>query len=148
MAASPLSSHTLCLHPPPRIARRRPGVTTRAAAVSFPRKDPKLSQSDESYGRRSKWTLGLSLAEQSPPKSAMDVEQLVGFLYDNLPLLFDDQGIDRTAYDKRVKFRDPITEHDTISGYLFNIAFLKTLFRPSGYNGKFVYGKIYKFAPS
>ncbi|KAL2929382.1 hypothetical protein RDABS01_034793 [Bienertia sinuspersici] len=27
-------------------------------------------------------------------------------------------------------FRDPITKHDTIAGYLFNIALLKKLFRP------------------
>lgn len=52
------------------------------------------------------------------------------FLYDDLPHLFDDRGIDRTAYDERVKFRDPITKHDSISGYLFNIALLKQLFRP------------------
>ncbi|KAF3442700.1 hypothetical protein FNV43_RR16617 [Rhamnella rubrinervis] len=78
----------------------------------------------------SKWTVRLSLVEESLPKSTVDVEQLVGFLYEDLPHLFDDQGIDRTAYDERVKFRDPITKHDTISGYLFNIALLKNLFRP------------------
>ncbi|XP_041003714.1 uncharacterized protein LOC121249108 isoform X1 [Juglans microcarpa x Juglans regia] len=77
-----------------------------------------------------KWAIALSLVDQSPPKSTLDVERLVGFLYDDLPHLFDDQGIDRMAYDERVKFRDPITKHDTISGYLFNIALLKTLFRP------------------
>lgn len=52
------------------------------------------------------------------------------FLYEDLPHLFDDQGIDRTAYDESVKFRDPITKYDSISGYLFNIALLKNLFRP------------------
>lgn len=60
----------------------------------------------------------------------MDVERLVGFLYEDLPHLFDDQGIDRTAYDERVKFRDPITKHDSIGGYLFNIALLKKIFKP------------------
>ncbi|XP_011013618.1 PREDICTED: uncharacterized protein LOC105117589 [Populus euphratica] len=80
-----------------------------------------------------KWALRLSLVEQNQPQSqsrGVDVKQLVDFLYDDLPHLFDDQGIDRTAYDERVKFRDPITKHDSISGYLFNIAFLKNLFRP------------------
>ncbi|OMO57916.1 SOUL heme-binding protein [Corchorus olitorius] len=78
-----------------------------------------------------KWALKLSLVEQSsPPKPTVDVEGLISFLYEDLPHLFDDQGIDRTAYDEQVKFRDPITKHDTISGYLFNISFLKVLFRP------------------
>lgn len=77
-----------------------------------------------------KWAVRLSLVDQSPPKSTVDVERLVGFLYEDLVHLFDDQGIDRTAYDERVKFRDPITKHDSISGYLLNIAFLKTVFTP------------------
>ncbi|KAL2249502.1 UNVERIFIED_CONTAM: hypothetical protein Sindi_2423900 [Sesamum indicum] len=69
--------------------------------------------------------------EQSPPKpTTFDAQELVDFLYEDLPHLFDDQGIDRTAYGDRVKFRDPITKHDSISGYLFNIAMLKTLFSP------------------
>ncbi|GAA0156278.1 hypothetical protein LIER_13807 [Lithospermum erythrorhizon] len=67
-----------------------------------------------------------SLVEQT----AVDMKKLVDFLYEDLPHLFDDKGIDRTAYDERVKFRDPITKHDTVSGYLFNIAMLKRLFRP------------------
>ncbi|KAM7509433.1 hypothetical protein LguiA_019886 [Lonicera macranthoides] len=80
--------------------------------------------------KKFKWVVRLSLAEQSPPKSTVDVKRLVDFLYEDLPHLFDDQGIDRTAYDERVKFRDPITKHDTISGYLFNIELLKKLFSP------------------
>ncbi|XP_076910152.1 uncharacterized protein LOC143567668 [Bidens hawaiensis] len=73
----------------------------------------------------------VSLVEQVPPKSSkVDVERLVDFLYDDLPHLFDDQGIDRTAYDERVKFRDPITSYDSIGGYLFNIALLKLMFSP------------------
>ncbi|XP_022870120.1 uncharacterized protein LOC111389430, partial [Olea europaea var. sylvestris] len=58
------------------------------------------------------------------------VKKLVDFLYEDLPHLFDDQGIDRTAYDELVKFRDPITKHDSISGYLFNISMLRKLFAP------------------
>uniref|UniRef100_A0A2P2M7K0 SOUL heme-binding family protein n=2 Tax=Rhizophora mucronata TaxID=61149 RepID=A0A2P2M7K0_RHIMU len=80
-----------------------------------------------------KWALRLSLVEQSLPaeeSTGFNVKQLVDFLYDDLPHLFDDQGIDRTAYDEYVKFRDPITKHDSISGYLFNIALLKVIFRP------------------
>ncbi|KAE8665374.1 SOUL heme-binding family protein isoform 3 [Hibiscus syriacus] len=78
-----------------------------------------------------KWARKLSQVEQSsPPKATIDVEGLVSFLHDDLPHLFDDQGIDRTAYDEQVKFRDPITKHDTISGYLFNISFLKNIFWP------------------
>ncbi|KAI4344073.1 hypothetical protein L6164_011345 [Bauhinia variegata] len=73
------------------------------------------------------WAIRLSLVE---PKSAVDVQRLVGFLYDDLPHLFDDQGIDQTAYDEAVIFRDPITKHDSLSGYLFNIALLKIVFRP------------------
>ncbi|XP_042513429.1 uncharacterized protein LOC122088289 isoform X1 [Macadamia integrifolia] len=77
------------------------------------------------------WAVKLSLVERSPPKSAtIDVNRLVEFLYEDLPHLFDDKGIDRTMYDEQVRFRDPITKHDTIDGYLFNIALLKILFRP------------------
>ncbi|KAL9280083.1 putative SOUL hem-binding protein [Arabidopsis thaliana] len=68
--------------------------------------------------------------EVASAPSTVNMEELVGFLYEDLPHLFDDQGIDKTAYDERVKFRDPITKHDTISGYLFNIAFLKNIFTP------------------
>lgn len=61
------------------------------------------------------------------------VSELVEFLYDDLPHLFDAQGIDPGAYDERVQFRDPITRHDGIAGYLFNISLLKELFRPDFY---------------
>ncbi|XP_043726191.1 uncharacterized protein LOC122672767 [Telopea speciosissima] len=78
-----------------------------------------------------KWALKLSLVEQIPPKSTtIDINRLVEFLYDDLPHLFDDQGIDRTMYDELVRFRDPITKHNTVDGYLFNIALLKILFQP------------------
>ncbi|XP_061992990.1 uncharacterized protein LOC133710870 [Rosa rugosa] len=48
----------------------------------------------------SKWAVRLSLVDQSPAKSTVDME------------------------------RDPITKHDSITGYLLNIAFLKTVFTP------------------
>ncbi|PON41608.1 SOUL heme-binding protein [Trema orientale] len=99
--------------------------TTATTALSFP-----SSGRNFSLAHNSKWAVRLSLVEQSPSKSTVDVERLVDFLYEDLPHLFDDQGIDRTAYDESVKFRDPITKHDSVSGYLFNIALLKNLFRP------------------
>ncbi|KAK4604299.1 hypothetical protein RGQ29_012696 [Quercus rubra] len=77
------------------------------------------------YQKGLKWAIGHSLVDQK-----VNAERLVGFLYDDLPHVFDDQGIDRTAYDELLKFRDPITKLDTLSGFLFNIALLKTLFRP------------------
>ncbi|KAK8955403.1 hypothetical protein KSP40_PGU019472 [Platanthera guangdongensis] len=55
---------------------------------------------------------------------------LINFLRRDLPHLFDEQGIDRSMYDSVVRFRDPITKHDTIDGYLFNIRLLKILFSP------------------
>ncbi|XP_038879422.1 uncharacterized protein LOC120071301 isoform X1 [Benincasa hispida] len=82
------------------------------------------------HSQNSKWVVRLSLVDQSPPKSTVDVGRLVDFLYEDLRHLFDEQGIDRTAYDEQVRFRDPITNHDTISGYLFNISLLRELFRP------------------
>ncbi|EFJ10142.1 hypothetical protein SELMODRAFT_229405 [Selaginella moellendorffii] len=59
---------------------------------------------------------------------ATDAESLVGFLEKDLPHLFDDQGIDRTRYEERVEFRDPITKYDTLSGYLFNLQLLRVVF--------------------
>ncbi|XP_019159984.1 PREDICTED: uncharacterized protein LOC109156574 isoform X2 [Ipomoea nil] len=79
----------------------------------------------------------VSMADQetSPPPSPKqetdpNLEELVDFLYKDLPHLFDDKGIDPTAYDAAVKFRDPITRHDNLRSYLLNIATLKYLFRP------------------
>ncbi|KAL0905799.1 hypothetical protein M5K25_024238 [Dendrobium thyrsiflorum] len=86
----------------------------------------------------SKWVSPLkcvmqrSFVEQSVPKggAASNLKELIDFLYADLPHLFDEQGIDRSMYDSRVRFRDPITKHDTIDGYLFNIRLLKLLFSP------------------
>ncbi|KAM4125297.1 hypothetical protein ACB094_01G298400 [Castanea mollissima] len=110
-----------------RLSPTKP-TTTRLPLQYFKNKSSTLKlKADQKH---IKWAIGLSLVDQSPPKPTVDAERLVSFLYDDLPHLFDDQGIDRTAYDEVVKFRDPITKHDTISGYLFNITLLKTLFRP------------------
>ncbi|KAG0502364.1 hypothetical protein HPP92_002436 [Vanilla planifolia] len=64
---------------------------------------------------------------------AFNLDELVDFLNEDLPHLFDDQGIDRSMYEDRVRFRDPITRHDTIDGYLFNIRLLRFLFSPEFY---------------
>ncbi|VVA96849.1 unnamed protein product [Arabis nemorensis] len=74
--------------------------------------------------------LSMSLRVSNEMTSTVDMKKLVDFLYKDLPHLFEDQGIDRTAYDDRVRFRDPITKHDTITGYLLNISLLKNLFTP------------------
>ncbi|KAK2646072.1 hypothetical protein Ddye_021267 [Dipteronia dyeriana] len=108
------------------VTSRQPSTT-----LPFPTEHFKSRNLTVKTRQNLKWAVKLSLVDQStPPKSTVDVERLIGFLYDDLPHLFDDQGIDRTAYDERVKFRDPITKHDTIRGYLFNISLLKILFRP------------------
>ncbi|KAK6945037.1 Protein of unknown function DUF2358 [Dillenia turbinata] len=102
-------------------------------SITFRQTKPKISFSIPrrlAVKTNSNWAVRFGLVEQSPPKSTADMERLVGFLYEDLPHLFDDQGIDRTAYDEGVNFRDPITKHDSIGGYLFNIALLKKLFRP------------------
>lgn len=91
--------------------------------------------------RRPNSALRSSLVErQSPAKGgAAEVEaevhlqELEEFLRGDLPHLFDERGIDRTRYDRRVRFRDPITKHETVEGYLFNIWLLKLLFSPDFY---------------
>ncbi|KAJ8527919.1 hypothetical protein K7X08_015370 [Anisodus acutangulus] len=94
--------------------------------------NPPKNTKNLKYGKKFKWSIYQSLVdEQSLAKNpTVDMKKLVEFLCEDLPHLFDDQGIDRTAYDDYVKFRDPITKHDSIDGYLFNIAMLKQLFRP------------------
>jgi Uncharacterized conserved protein (DUF2358) len=81
-----------------------------------------------SYRKQSP-VLRKSVVQQQSTTESVDVKRLVQFLYD-LPHLLDEQGIDRSMYDERVRFRDPITKYDTIDGYLFNIKLLKVLFQP------------------
>ncbi|PIN20321.1 hypothetical protein CDL12_07001 [Handroanthus impetiginosus] len=129
----------------PRPATRRSATTLRQQATTTSRtpfflsppkylKQTKSLQTHKPTDQKTfKWVVRLrSIAqEESPPQSTtFDAQQLVDFLYEDLPHLFDDQGIDRTAYDGRVIFRDPITKHDSISGYLFNISMLRKLFAP------------------
>lgn len=58
------------------------------------------------------------------------MEEMQEFLRKDLVHLFDEQGIDKTMYDEKVEFRDPITNYDTLDGYLFNIGMLRALFHP------------------
>lgn len=78
-----------------------------------------------------KWVIRSKMVDQNPGlKSTVDVDRLVEFLYEDLHHVFDEQGLDPTAYDEEVRFRDPITKHDGIKGYLRNIALLRDLFSP------------------
>ncbi|KAK8948837.1 hypothetical protein KSP39_PZI006031 [Platanthera zijinensis] len=61
---------------------------------------------------------------------ALSLNDLINFLRHDLPHLFDKQGINRSMYDFAIRFHDPITKHDNIDGYLFNIRLLKLLFSP------------------
>lgn len=130
MATTQLTTQILRRTPPVCGSFRR--VTTTGLSSSSPFTITfKTSKEPSPRNKKFKWARKLSLVEQSsPPKPTVDVEGLVTFLYDDLPHLFDDQGIDKTAYDEQVRFRDPITKHDRISGYLFNISLLKVLFSP------------------
>lgn len=58
------------------------------------------------------------------------MEEMQQFLWEDLVHLFDEQGIDKSMYDPKVEFRDPITKYDTLNGYLINITVLRTIFRP------------------
>jgi hypothetical protein len=123
---SPASSAaaSLRLRPPPSTLRfssrrRSPGLAVRALPPEAPAAAAAI-EVDKEKGPGE----GLS---------PTDAERLAEFLRVDLPHLFDDVGIDRTAYDDCVRFRDPITRHDTIDGYLLNIRLLKLLFRPDFY---------------
>ncbi|XP_027175141.1 uncharacterized protein LOC113774729 [Coffea eugenioides] len=136
MATAQLGRDQICRRTP-TFHRHHPTTAAKpSTALLFipPKNNPSKIRTSLTKGKpKLGWAVRMSIVEQSPPKeptSVNDVERLVGFLYEDLPHLFDDQGIDRTAYDERVDFRDPITKHDTLSGYLFNIATLKLLFRP------------------
>ncbi|MCL7032282.1 hypothetical protein MKW94_014154 [Papaver nudicaule] len=77
--------------------------------------------------------LGKLVDQKSSPSSrssTVDMDGLVDFLYEDIPHVFDDQGIDHTMYDTRLRFRDPITKYDSIYGYLAYIFMLKNLFKP------------------
>jgi len=68
--------------------------------------------------------------QAAPQKPAFDINEKVKFLKEDLKHLFDGKGIDASAYDDVVEFRDPITNYNSLSGYLFNIQMLKQVFDP------------------
>ncbi|XP_038879856.1 uncharacterized protein LOC120071584 isoform X4 [Benincasa hispida] len=105
------------------LPRKSSGPTARTIAAAAAANKP--HSHNQNWGVRSK--MG---DHQRPPKSTVDVERLVEFLYEDLHHVFDEQGIDRTAYDEEMRFRDPITKYDNITGYLLNIALLHHFFRP------------------
>ncbi|XP_023875337.1 uncharacterized protein LOC111987827 isoform X1 [Quercus suber] len=124
MANTKLSHQTFNPIPAVHVTSRRLSPTTTILPLQI-FKNKSLALKLKANQKSFKWAIGHSLVDQT-----VNAERLVGFLYDDLPHVFDDQGIDRTAYDELLKFRDPITKLDTLSGFLFNIALLKTLFRP------------------
>lgn len=71
----------------------------------------------------------LEKAKKVLPDGYMD--EMQGFLRRDLVHLFDEQGIDKSMYDQKVEFRDPLTKYDSLNGYLLNIQFLRLLFRPN-----------------
>ncbi|CAL9123393.1 unnamed protein product, partial [Musa acuminata var. zebrina] len=107
----------------------RPPAALKPAGTFLHLRRPPAGPVTRSVGPRR----GCAVKSESVEKVGTDLKDLVEFLYADLPHLFDEQGIDRTMYDDRVRFRDPITRHDTIDGYLFNIRLLKLLFRPDFY---------------
>lgn len=58
------------------------------------------------------------------------MKELVAFLEKDLVHLFDEQGIDKSMYDKKVEFKDPITKYESLDGYLFNIQMLRRVLTP------------------
>jgi len=60
-----------------------------------------------------------------------ELERLKAVMTEDLTHLFDAQGIDENLYEADVRFEDPLTKYDNISGYLFNITMLKNVFKPS-----------------
>lgn len=84
---------------------------------------------------------GFSIGAMAGPGSTLEMdekkklpenymEEMQEFLRKDLVHLFDEQGIDKTMYDPKVEFRDPVTNYDTLDGYLFNIGMLRALFQP------------------
>ena len=44
------------------------------------------------------------------------IQDKMEFLRGDLDHLFDDQGIDQSAYDDKVRFEDPITKYSSVQG--------------------------------
>ena len=50
------------------------------------------------------------------------LQEKADFLRKDLTHLFDDQGIDQSAYDDKVVFEDPITKYSNVQGALIMLA--------------------------
>lgn len=70
------------------------------------------------------------LEVQQPLEPDEFMQGRMDFLREDLGHLFDEQGIDKSAYEEKVEFRDPITRYNSVSGYLLNIQFLRFMFGP------------------
>eukprot|EP00899_Mesostigma_viride_P004895 jgi/Mesvir1/14406/Mv09793-RA.1 len=66
---------------------------------------------------------------ETPPSAGL-MKEMADFLREDLPHLFDEQGIDSSRYEEKMLFEDPITKYESLSGYLFNIQMLRQLFHP------------------
>mmetsp|Transcript_12003 Transcript_12003/g.21284 ORF Transcript_12003/g.21284 Transcript_12003/m.21284 type:complete len:379 (+) Transcript_12003:30-1166(+) len=80
--------------------------------------------------QRAERSAGLRAVVKPAPSAAFDIEERIQFLQRDLTHLFDEQGIDSSAYNDKVEFLDPITKYDSLEGYLFNIKMLKVVFKP------------------
>lgn len=58
------------------------------------------------------------------------MQEKIQFLREDLKHLFDERGIDASAYEAQVDFVDPMTKYTTIDGYMKNISFLKKVIAP------------------
>nr|APU54672.1 SOUL heme-binding protein [Crocus sativus] len=129
--ATVFSHPQICRGKSPAIFRSPPTSKPSCRVLLLTNPNINLVSSNSSWAVKSSSSTVEGLTPPNKEEEEEDsLEGLVDFLYEDLPHLFDDQGIDPTMYDDRVVFRDPITKHDTIAGYLFNIRLLKSLFQP------------------
>eukprot|EP00798_Chlamydomonas_sp_ICE-L_P004952 gene4952-34731_t len=97
------------------------------------------NRSGHSVAKSSRPSVRLSLAvpcrstvvESPASNSSLDMKAKAAFLKEDLSHLFDDQGIDASAYEKVVDFKDPITKYDSLEGFMFNIKMLRKVFNPT-----------------
>lgn len=92
----------------------------------LPSRNPCLSQTKVPRSRQVV-KVTANIGKSSLP---FDVKDKVQALKEDLKHLFDDKGIDASAYESVVDFKDPITSFNSLEGYLFNIQFLRRAFNP------------------
>lgn len=56
-------------------------------------------------------------------ESACKVQGRMDFLKSDMKHLFDEQGVDKSQYDDKVDFRDPITKYGSIGGESLSLLF-------------------------